>query len=88
MFYGSDWSRFWLENRLLLVLAEKHLAFLLGVLNSKVIRFYITQVFGGNSLQGGYLRIGPPQLRQLPMPTLSSLSFNPSLPLSAACLFS
>ena len=56
-----------------LVLAEKHLAFLLGVLNSKLMRFYVTQVFGGNSLQGGYLRIGPPQLRQLPIPAISSL---------------
>ena len=53
-----------------LVLAEHHLAFLLGVLNSKLMKFYVTQVFGGNSLQGGYLRIGPPQLRQLPIPPI------------------
>ena len=59
-----------------LVLADNHnhLAFLLGVLNSKLIQFYVTQVFGGNSLQGGYLRIGPPQLRQLPTPPIPPIS--------------
>ena len=25
-------------------------------------------MFGGNKLQGGYLRIGPPQLRTIPIP--------------------
>ena len=54
-----------------LVLADNDLAGLLGVLNSKLMRFYVTQMFGGNGLQGGYIRIGPPQLRQLPMPPLS-----------------
>jgi hypothetical protein len=35
--------------------------------------YYRTE-FGGNSLQGGYLRIGPPQIRSLPIaqPELST----------------
>jgi len=36
-------------------------------LNSRLITFYYKTVFGGNKLQGGYLRIGPPQLRSIPI---------------------
>ncbi|GAB4152942.1 MAG: hypothetical protein Fur0046_32770 [Cyanobacteria bacterium J069] len=39
---------------------------LLAILNSTLIHWYFVQCFGGNALQGGYLRVGPPQLRQIP----------------------
>ncbi|MBD1871534.1 N-6 DNA methylase [Cyanobacteria bacterium FACHB-471] len=43
------------------------LRYLLGILNSKLIRFYFTSSFASNSLSGGYLRVGPPQLKQIPI---------------------
>jgi hypothetical protein len=44
------------------------LRLLLGILNSRLVSFYYSAMFGGNQLQGGYLRIGPPQLKTVPMP--------------------
>lgn len=44
------------------------LLWLLGILNSRLMSFYYLSVYGGDRLQGGYLRIGPPQLRTLPVP--------------------
>jgi hypothetical protein len=41
--------------------------YLLGILNSRLISFYFRGYFGGNSLQGGYLRVGAPQIRQMPI---------------------
>lgn len=43
------------------------LRYLLGLLNSQLLSFYFSHSFGGNRLQGGYLRVGPPQLRALPV---------------------
>ncbi|MEB3210277.1 MAG: Eco57I restriction-modification methylase domain-containing protein, partial [Leptolyngbyaceae bacterium] len=43
------------------------LLYLLGILNSTLIHHMVLQHFSSNSLQGGYLRIGPPQLRTLPI---------------------
>jgi hypothetical protein len=43
------------------------LRYLLGILNSSLISFYLTSYFGGNSLKGKYLRIGSPQIRQIPI---------------------
>jgi hypothetical protein len=43
------------------------LRYLLGLLNSRLLSFYLLSRFSGNQLQGGYLRIGSPQLRQLPI---------------------
>jgi N-6 DNA Methylase/TaqI-like C-terminal specificity domain len=43
------------------------LRYLLGILNSRLISFYLTSFFGGNCLKGKYLRIGSPQLRQIPI---------------------
>ncbi|GAB4459418.1 MAG: hypothetical protein OHK0037_04800 [Elainellaceae cyanobacterium] len=40
---------------------------LLAILNSSLIQWYFVQRHGGNALQGGYLRVGPPQLRQIPI---------------------
>lgn len=43
------------------------LYYLLGLLNSHLLSFYFITHFSGNRLQGGYFRVGPPQLRQLPI---------------------
>jgi hypothetical protein len=43
------------------------LRYLLGLLNSQLLSVYFRHSFGGNRLQGGYYRIGPPQLRSLPI---------------------
>jgi len=43
------------------------LRYILGLLNSHLLSVYCQSHFAGNCLQGGYLRIGAPQLRQLPM---------------------
>jgi len=46
------------------------LEYLLGLMNSRLINYYYQSVFGGNKLQGGYLRIGPPQLKSVPIRTI------------------
>lgn len=46
--------------------------FLLGILNSKLVNFFYESMFGGNKLAGGYLRVGPPQLGQIPVPANAS----------------
>ncbi len=38
-----------------------------ALLNSGVVRWYHRQVFGGDRLAGGFYKIGPPQVRQLPV---------------------
>jgi hypothetical protein len=43
------------------------LRYLLGLLNSQLVNIYFSQWFSGNRLQGGYLRVGPPQVKQLPI---------------------
>ncbi|WAL60663.1 Eco57I restriction-modification methylase domain-containing protein [Thermocoleostomius sinensis] len=43
------------------------LRYLLGLLNSQLLNAYFRHSFGGNRLQGGYYRVGPPQLRSLPI---------------------
>jgi hypothetical protein len=55
-----------------IVMSEVNLLFLLGILNSSVVDFYYATEYGGNRLQGGYLRVGPPQVRTIPVPDLSS----------------
>ncbi|MEO1127960.1 MAG: hypothetical protein AAFX95_28330, partial [Cyanobacteria bacterium J06639_16] len=44
---------------------------LLGILNSALMRCYVSRALGGQHLQGGYLTIGPPLLRQLPLPVIT-----------------
>lgn len=44
------------------------LPYLLAILNSRLMSVYYAVVFGGNRLQGGYLRVGAAQLRSLPIP--------------------
>ena len=41
--------------------------YLLALLNSRLMTFYYRSLFGGDCLKGGYLRIGPQQLRSLPI---------------------
>jgi hypothetical protein len=48
--------------------SDVDLCWLLGILNSRLMGFYVLSVYGGDRLRGGYLRIGPPQLRTLPVP--------------------
>ena len=43
------------------------LRFILGLLNSRLLSYYYRLVFSGLSLQGGFLRIGPPQLKEMPV---------------------
>ena len=53
-----------------IIFSSINLKFLLGLLNSKLLSFYYRTIFGGSSLAGGYLRIGPPQLRTIPIPSI------------------
>ena len=54
-----------------IVLPREDLRYGLALLNSKLMNFYVQQVYGSSGLRGGYLRLGPPQLRTLPVPGLS-----------------
>ncbi|MGJ3244985.1 MAG: Eco57I restriction-modification methylase domain-containing protein [Elainellaceae cyanobacterium] len=54
------------------------LLYLLGLLNSQLIHFYFAQTFRGNCLNGGYLRIGPPQLQTIPISPISWTDSNDS----------
>lgn len=46
---------------------ELDLRYIIGILNSKLMTFYYRQYFSSLSLSGGYLRIGPPQIKELPI---------------------
>jgi len=54
--------------------SDADLCWLLGILNSRLMGFYFLSVYGGDRLHGGYLRIGPPQLRTLPVPEYDQAS--------------
>lgn len=45
----------------------RDLRLLVALLNSRVTDLYYQEVFGGDRLSRGYLRVGPPQLRQVPV---------------------
>jgi len=53
-----------------LVFPQLDACYLLAILNSKAVSYFYSAVFGGNKLQAGYLRVGPPQLRKVPVPVL------------------
>ena len=53
-----------------IVFGSSDLRYILAILNSQVVNYFYSSVFGGNKLQGGYLRIGPPQLSQIPIPPI------------------
>ncbi len=50
-----------------IVISTLDLRYLLGLLNSRLVNYYFATTYGGNALQGGYLRIGPPQLKTIPI---------------------
>jgi len=52
-----------------IIISKLELRYLLGLLNSHLINYYFATIYGGNALQGGYLRIGPPQLKTIPIRT-------------------
>ncbi|HEY9663849.1 MAG TPA: TaqI-like C-terminal specificity domain-containing protein, partial [Allocoleopsis sp.] len=58
---GKSTSIIWLNP-----ITGLDLRYLLALLNSRLLSFFFMHWFQGNRLQGGYFRIGPPQLRQLP----------------------
>jgi Eco57I restriction-modification methylase len=58
----------WPAKSTTVIEADADLCWLLGILNSRLMTFYYLSVYGGDRLQGGYLRVGPPQLRTLPVP--------------------
>lgn len=60
-----------------IILSQTDLHYLLGLLNSKLLSFYFINVFGGNSLSGGYLRVGPPQLQHLPIRAIANTDLSP-----------
>lgn len=65
-----DWEGSFLPGKSTSIIFSSQMCdlyYLLGVLNSRLISFYFKSFFGGNSLKGDYLRIGSPQLRQLPI---------------------
>ncbi|MBD3882970.1 N-6 DNA methylase [Phormidium tenue FACHB-886] len=69
---GTIWAG--KSTTLIRAIAALDLRCLLGILNSRLIQLYFSRQFAGNQLQGGYLRVGSPQLRQLPMPLHDSLN--------------
>ena len=65
---GKSTTIVWWEGR--------DLRLLLALLNSRVVSGFYRRVFGGDALARGFLRIGPPQLRQVPV-------FDPLAPANA-----
>ncbi|HZJ84954.1 MAG TPA: TaqI-like C-terminal specificity domain-containing protein, partial [Syntrophomonadaceae bacterium] len=43
------------------------LKYLVALLNSKLITYFFNSYFSSLSLSGGYLRVGPPQIKQIPI---------------------
>lgn len=50
-----------------IVLGHKRLKYITAVLNSSLMSFYYVTVFNSMSLAGGFLRIGAPQIKALPI---------------------
>jgi len=50
-----------------IVFWDGELEYLIGILNSRLVNFFYDTQYGGDRLQGGYLRIGPPQLKEIPI---------------------
>jgi len=48
------------------------LKFILGILNSKLMSFYVTNYFHSNKMAGGYINISPRLLKMLPIPTINN----------------
>ncbi len=43
---------------------------LLGILNSNFVFNFLKNRYKGNVLQGGYLRLGPPEIKEIPIPKI------------------
>ncbi len=52
------------------VITQLELLYLASILNSRAVSFFYEQMYGGNKLAGGYLRIGPPQIETIPVPVV------------------
>lgn len=50
-----------------IIFSQLDLRYLLALLNSPLLSFYYRCIYGGDSLQGGYLRVGVQQVRSLPI---------------------
>jgi len=48
--------------------AKCDLRIILGILNSNLISIFLKNKFKGNVLQGGYLRLGSPEVKEIPIP--------------------
>lgn len=53
------------------ITSSLNLLYLLAILNSQLLTAIYQSLFGGDRLQGGYLRMGPAQLRTLPIPVIA-----------------
>lgn len=59
---------------------------LVAILNSKYCSFVYREIFGSLALQGGYLRVGPPQVRRIPVPAVGSITSVDGHAKSGSCL--
>jgi hypothetical protein len=68
----ADLEGEWLAGKSTTIVLNTKLDFryLAGLLNSKLVTHYFVTEYGGNCLQGGYLRIGPPQVKTIPIAEL------------------
>ena len=57
---------------------------ILALLNSTLANRFYNATFGGNKLSGGYLRIGPPQIRAIPVPPAAALASAQAQPIVEA----
>lgn len=59
----------WLAGKSTTIVCDSRLdlRYLAGLLNSKLATGYFLAEYGGNRLQRGFLRVGPPQLRTIPI---------------------
>ena len=52
---------------------KENLKLILAILNSRLMTFVYKNLFRSLSLQGGYMRVGPPQIRNLPIKQVPKL---------------
>jgi hypothetical protein len=55
-----------------IIMSTLDLYYLLGLLNSRLVDYFYASRYGGNRLAGGYLRVGPPQIRMIPIPSIDT----------------
>ncbi len=65
------WGNYLAGKSTTIVMSDKcNLNYLVGILNSNLVDYFYNATFGGNKLSGGYLRIGPPQVKTIPIRTI------------------